>query len=576
MSKYKKLELTWLNKDKALVWNSKEKKYVWVNPDDLRVSEPRIFKNCKIFGDVNSEFNTNFNQYYKSDYKIHEHENNLLIFGDNLLALKAIESDFTEKIKLVYIDPPFNTERDDLIYPDGMEHSHWLSMMKNRLEIIWNLLRWDGTIFVHLNDIEHAYLKVLLDEIFQRKNYIITITVKASSAAGHKTINPTPVNVTEYILVYAKDKNKWKYKPQYVESEYDSMYNLYIRNVDDDCSKWKIESLQEVVAKDLDFKDSKEAKKKLKHGFDAALAEFALKNHKNVFRYTAVNYSGVGKETQRLYDLSAKEPKKIFHLKRENYTDIFIQNRNRLTFYTTRVKRINGHEGPAELLTNLWYDIGWHGIAKEGGVTLNKGKKPEKILKRILDIGTESGDWVLDSFAGSGTTGAVAHKMGRRWIMAECLPDQIKLCKTRLINVVKGNDMSGVTKTLNFKGGGGFRYCELGESLFKTDETGIVEINYDNGDLVEAVCKIEGFKFVGREFLDKTKLHGVVNQRRYCHVTEDFVTQDLIDELEKEIKGNESLAVYCMKKMSKLNLPENIQIKKIPRDIIKKFKLDKV
>jgi adenine-specific DNA-methyltransferase len=572
MAKYKKLELTWLNKDKVVVWDSKKNKYVWISPEDIRAAEPRILKNCKIIGDVNTEFNPSFNQYYKSKDKIPTDEQNLLIFGDNLLALKAIEPDFFERIKLVYIDPPFNTERDDLNYPDGMEHSHWLSMMKNRLEIIWNLLRWDGAVFVHINDIEHAYLKVVLDEVFQRRNYVITITVKASSAAGHKTINPTPVNVTEYILVYAKDKSKWKYKPQFVESGYDSMYNLFIPNVHEDCSKWKIENLQEVVAKDLGFKNLKEAKIKLKQGFDVALADFALKKHKNVFRYTAINYSGVGKETQKLYDLSAKNPKKIYHLKREKYTDMYIQNKNRLTFYTTKIKKINGKEAPAKLLTNLWDDIGWHGIAKEGGVTLNRGKKPEKLLKRILDIGTEPGDWVLDSFAGSGTTGAVAHKMGRKWIMVECLPDQIKLCKTRLTNVIKGKDVSGISKIVKFKGGGGFRYCELGESLFKTDD-GIIGVNYDNGDLVAAVCKIEGFKFIGREFLEKTKLHGVVNQKRYCHVTEEFVTQDLIDELAQELKEQESLVIYCMKKMSKLTLPQNIQVKKIPRDIIKKFKL---
>ena len=183
----------------------------------------------------------------------------------------------------------------------------------------------------------------------------------------------------------------------------------------------------------------------------------------------------------------------------------------------------------------MWDDIGWHGIAKEGGVTLNKGKKPEKLLKRILDIGTDAGDWILDSFAGSGTTGAVAHKMGRKWVMIECLPDQIKLCKTRLTNVIKGKDTGGISKIVHFKSGGGFRYVELGESLFKRDN-GIVGVNYDNGDLVEAVCKIEGFKFIGREFLEKAKLHGVVNQKRYCHVTEEFVTQDLIDELAQEIK----------------------------------------
>jgi len=274
-------------------------------------------------------------------------------------------------------------------------------------------------------------------------------------------------------LVYAKDKSQWKYKPQYVESGYDSMYNLFIKNVNDDCSKWKIEILQEVVAKELGYKNVKEAKSKLKQGFDIALADFAFKNNKNVFRYTAINYSGVGKETQKLYDLSAKNTKKIFHLKRKNYTDMYIHNKNRLTFYTTKIKKINGKEVPSQLLTNLWDDIGWHGIAMEGEVILSRGKKPEKLLKRILDIGTEPGDIVLDFFLGTGTTTAVAHKMGRQFIGVEQLDygknDSVTRLKNvigkhengKLVNEFKDYDKSGISKSVNWKGGGDFIYCEL-------------------------------------------------------------------------------------------------------------------
>lgn len=276
---------------------------------------------------------------------------------------------------------------------------------------------------------------------------------------------------------------------------------------------------------------------------------------------------------KKLLEKSKTERNKVFILEREKYDNIYILNGGALSFYKNKIREIDGEKVPTELLTDLWDDINYAGIAEEGGVKFKNSKKPEKLLRRIIDLGSEESEWVLDSFAGSGTTGAVAHKMGRKWIMIEMAKHAETHCIPRLKAVVEGEDSTGITKIVDFKGGGGFRYCELGESLFKVDDSEIVEINYDNGDLVEAVCKIEGFKFVGREFLDKTKLHGVVNQKRFCHVTEEFVTQDLIDELVQEIKEEESLVIYCMKKVSRLSLPQNIQVKKIPRDIIKKFRL---
>ena len=266
-------------------------------------------------------------------------------------------------------------------------------------------------------------------------------------------------------------------------------------------------------------------------------------------------------------DRSRKTREKIFVLKREKNGDMYFMNGRCIAFYSGKFKKVNGEDKPAELLTNFWDDISWYGIAQEGNVVFKNSKKPEKLLRRIIDIGSDEGDWVLDSFAGSGTTGAVAHKMGRKWIMIEMAKHADTHCEPRLKAVIEGNDQD------RYAYGGGFRYYHIGPSLFKTDESGLVGITYDNGDLVEAVCKIEGFKFVGREFLRKTPLHGVVNSKRYCHVTEEFVTQELIDELIPELSNDESLVIYCMKKMSKLELPQNIQIKKIPRDIIKRFKL---
>ena len=237
-------------------------------------------------------------------------------------------------------------------------------------------------------------------------------------------------------------------------------------------------------------------------------------------------------------------------------------------FYSKKVMELGGVRTPVTLLTDFWDDIAWEGIQNEGGVKFKNSKKPEKLLKRIIEMGSDEGDWVLDSFAGSGTTGAVAHKMGRRWIMIEMAKHAETHGIQRLKGVISGKDKTGVTKELSFKGGGGFRYCVLGESLFKKEKGMIVGMNYDNGPMIMAVCKIEGFKFIG-----KGKLHGVVNEKRYCHVTEDFVTQDYIDDLMREISEDESFVVYCLKSMSKIKLSKNVRIKKIPRDVVKKFKL---
>lgn len=480
---------------------------------------------------------TNFKRFDKDgEHKVSEIKDtdNLIIKGNNLLALHTLKKRFAGTVKLIYIDPPYNIGHS-FNYNDSFNHSSWLTFMKNRLEVARELLGKDGVIFVQINDIEHAYLKSLLDDIFQRENYVITITIKASSAAGHKTINPTPVNVTEYLLVYAKDKSQWKYKPQYVESGYDSMYNLFIKNVNDDCSKWKIKILQEIVAKELGFKNVKEAKSKLKQGFDIALADFAFKNHKNVFRYTAINYSGVGKETQKLYDLSAKNTKKIFHLKRENYTDMYIQNKNRLTFYTTKIKTINGKEVPSQLLTNLWDDIGWHGIAMEGEVILSRGKKPEKLLKRILDIGTEPSDIVLDFFLGTGTTTAVAHKMGCQYIGVEQLDYGKNDSVVRLKNVING-DKSGISKAVGWKGGGDFVYCEL------------MQWNESFIDKIQKAKRKADLAKIWQQMREKAHLSYKVNLKAFDENADEFEQLKLEDQkkfLLEILDKNQLYVNYC-------------------------------
>lgn len=189
---------------------------------------------------------------------------NMLIWGENLVALRSLENDFAGKIKLIYIDPPFNTGQDFEHYEDGLEHSIWLSIMENRLRVLRRLLADDGAIFVEIDQAEEARLKMLMDEVFGPENYVTTVSIKRSAATGHKAINPGMVNVSEYIQVYTKDKSKWKYRRLFVLREkYDKQYSKYISNIDDEYSNWIFENLADVVARDLGFENARCARKEL-------------------------------------------------------------------------------------------------------------------------------------------------------------------------------------------------------------------------------------------------------------------------------------------------------------------------
>ena len=256
-----KLELRWVGKDRVLLGLDAGGKPLWGDWPDI---DPRPFWQLEQVGDPKAE--------------------NILIKGDNLYALKSLERDFAGKIKCIYIDPPFNTGNAFEHYDDGLEHSIWLSMMKSRLEILKTLLSDDGVIFVEIDDSEQAHLKVLMDEIFGRSNYVLSVAVKRSAATGHKTINPSPVNVCEFIHIYTKRKAKWKYHPQSVaRGDYDWAYKQVLVNRETQFSRWRFEPLAEVVARNLKFGNAKEARKSAgKKNFDDAMVGFALKNSESV------------------------------------------------------------------------------------------------------------------------------------------------------------------------------------------------------------------------------------------------------------------------------------------------------
>ncbi|MFB6200075.1 MAG: DNA methyltransferase, partial [Candidatus Nanohaloarchaea archaeon] len=407
---------------------------------------------------------TNFKRYTEDGEKEVEEiseDDNLFIRGNNLLALHSLKKRYRDSIDMVYIDPPYNTDSDDFEYNDSFNHSTWLTFMKNRLEITRELMSNDAVIFVQIDDNELHYLNTLMDEVFGRENHLITITVKRSSAAGHKTINPTPVNVTDYILMYAKDKEEFEYNTQYTEAEYDEMYNKIVVNKDQaEPQNWEVKDFDEYVAEQLGFSSADEAREQMKGGFKEEMADYALENANKVFQRTAINYDSVGKTTQEAYDRSKDEPDRIFEVEREGHENIYVKDKRKLTFYKNRVEKVEGQKTHAKVLTNFWDDISWNGISSEGRVTLNKGKKPERLLRRLIKMSTDKEDRVMDFFLGSGTTAAVAHKMGRKYIGVEQLEYGESDPVVRLNNVLDG-ESTGVSPVENWNGGGDFVYAEL-------------------------------------------------------------------------------------------------------------------
>ena len=500
---------------------------------------------------------------------------NRLIFGDNLLALKALEQEFTGKVKCIYIDPPYNTGAAFEHYDDGLEHSIWLGLIKERLDILKKLLTKNGVIFIHIDDKEMAYLKIVCDEIFGREQFLNMIVVKTSDPSGHKTVNPSPYSQTEYILMYAKDRSLYKYDQIYVESGYDSGYGKIILNKEEHYSKWKIRSLNEVVASSLGFENTRLARKSMgRMTFDALVAGYALEHRNCVFQSTAIS-NAAGKAIVDARDKSKNLKDQVIHIEREDFEDIYILNGRQVYFYSSKVKEIDGELVPAKPLTNLWTDIPWNGIANEGNVEFKNGKKPERLIERILKISTSPGDLVLDSFAGSGTTGAVAHKMGRRWIMVELGEHCHTHIIPRLQKVIDGEDQGGISKAVNWQGGGGFRYFRLAPTLIVNDKWGnqIINPDYNPEMLAEALAKLEGFTYMPSENL--WWQHGYSSENDFIYVTTQSLSVEQLQVLSDEVGAGRSLLICCSAwrgitaDQAAERFP-NLSLKKIPKMILKR------
>ena len=508
---------------------------------------------------------------YHAGYRVTDKDifDNRLIFGDNLLALKALEQEFAGKVKCVYIDPPFNTQQAMEHYDDGMEHSIWLTLIRNRLLILHRLLTSDGTLFVHIDDNELGYLVVLLDEIFGRSNRVYAVTFKQGSATGHKSINPGCVSTTNFVLIYAKDKSLWKPNKVFTGRERDTRYGQFIVNIEEHYSNWEIVTLTKAFARTLAVTDQ-EARKIVKDT-PQRLDSFVLEKNRNVIRTARPDYEAVSEAAREMIDASRKNPKAILKLEREDHSDMYFKGGERILFYSDKLKLVDGQYVAGEPLTTLWDDILSNNLHNEGGVEFPKGKKPEALIKRILDLATNTGDTVLDSFAGSGTTGAVAHKMGRRWIMCE-LGEH---CHTHIIprmqKVINGKDPGGITEAVNWKGGGGFRYYRLAPSLLEKDafDQWVINKKYNPNMLAEAICKLEGFTYAPSE--TAYWQHGRSTESDFIYVTTQTLTRDQLQRLSDEVGENSTLLVMCgafrVKNPAEF---QNLTLKKIPNAVLRK------
>lgn len=416
-------------------------------PDEVdRLLYPKVLTNAKRY---TADGVTVANSIFDTD--------NLVIRGNNLLGLSSLQHVYTGKIQFIYIDPPYNTATDSFKYNDSFKRSTWLTFMKNRLEIALRLLKETGVIAISINYKELSYLKVLCDSVFGEDNYVNTVTIKTATTASFRAINDCPVNVSEFILIYAKKKPCAKIKPVYVASNYSEDYGSYIENKEDTPENWRIVSVDSVIYAQDGVSTWQEYKEK--HGQNwkeiryKKKAQFCLENCDSIVSLNTMQKPS--QEITNAIEHSKKHRGQVFCVGKN-----YMYNGRSLAFYSKKLREIEGEFVPTEILTNIWTDISFLSLGNEGGVDLPNGKKPEKLIKRLFDLFVDRGDIVMDYHLGTGTTCAVAHKMGLKYIGLEQLDYGDDDCTVRLTNVING-EQGGISKDTSWQGGDSFVYCEL-------------------------------------------------------------------------------------------------------------------
>lgn len=471
-------------------------------------------------------------------------DDNLVIKGNNLLVISSLLKRYENKVKCIYIDVPYNTGNDSFGYNDKFNHSSWLTFIKNRLNIAYKLLRRDGTIAISIDNYEIAYLLVLLDEIFGKENRKNIITVKRGSVTGAKVINPGAVNVVEYVVLYSKDTTVWKPNRVFAAKGYDDRYGNIILNYDAGYENWKFGTVLDEFAKSLGMKKSK-LKSELGGDYDRALESYALANAERIVQFATLDDNSISAEA-RVKKQESLDTGSIIFYERGEEKPYYIKNGKLILFAKDRLIDVDGKKTFSQPISDIWDDVLPNDIHNEGGVEFRKGKKPEKLISRILELCTNSGDLVVDFFAGSGTTAAVAMKLNRRFILCEQMDYIENVTCARLQNVVLG-DSRGISSEASWNGGGSFIYCELAKlnqnfvdeirTATTLDEvwdiykriiaTGFISSKVCPKDIdnnVDEFCELslEEQKYLLMELLDKNLLY--IN---YCDIDdEEFAISD--------------------------------------------------
>lgn len=460
---------------------------------------------------------------------------NMLIHGDNLLALKALEENYTNAVKCIYIDPPYNTGNAFEHYDDGLEHSIWLSLMRERIILLHKLLSEDGVLLINLDETEHAYCKVICDEVFGRKNFIGDLIWQKRKGGGNDSRFFAIDH--DYIIVFAKNSSKSVHSKKWLVSQSEEYRKRY-KEVAEDGRRYywdtlSRDGLQNPIPVQVRCPDgtvlkinSQQSQKTIEEGLVSG--EIRLTKSKNGW---------------------------------------------------TLHHRVYIPEG--QVLRSILTDVGTNKTAGDeiaylfGDTKAFDYPKPETLIQRLLELTTKKGDLVLDSFLGSGTTAAVAHKMGRRYIGIELGEHAYSHCALRLQKVVSGKDQGGISASENWKGGGGFKFYELAPSLLKKDSHGQLVINreYNADMLAAAMAKMEGFTY--EPSADTFWKQGYSSETDYIYTTTQFLTVESLDSILETMADGESLLICCKAFQPECkNFSSRITVKKIPSVLLGRCEFD--
>ncbi len=499
----------------------------WIGKEDRPKLEPRI---------LIEDPELSYHAQVKHDGDIFD---NMLVHGDNLLALKALEGDLAGKVKCIFIDPPYNTGKAFEQYDDGLEHSIWLSLMRDRIELLKRLLSDDGTLWISIDDNEAHYLKVLCDEVFGRRHFVADIIWRSSDNSNN---DAKKVSLDHnHILVYSQSPDWETIKLRGDDSKY-----THFKNPDDDPrGPW----------------------------FDGN--PLGSPNPRANLQFTLTSPQGHVIEP----------PANGWRWSRDTLNEKLETGEIRFTPDGRGIRRRTYlWEQKGLPPSSLWIDLdetGHNRQAKSEQKRLFPGwkkeelfatPKPEKLLKKILEVCTYPGDLVLDSFAGSGTTGAVAHKMGRKWVMVELGDHCVTHCVPRLQQVIDGSDGGGISSDLDWKGGGGFRYYHLAPSLLEKDKYGnwVISKEYNASMLAEAMCKNLGFTYAPSQDEQEYWRHGHSTETDFIFVTTTSMTHAALKKLSEDVGPDRTLLVCCKAFNADADAFDNLTIKKIPHAVLSK------